>query len=400
MKAVVRDVAATLHARADAAWRDPAAAALQWSDAAAVDERLLRHTVHGAFWETLAAHRLTLLVTREYEHLVIGLHAGKRSPVVSYLPVPHPSGLVADVRRGVVHVASTRNPNQLFELAPAHACRPEPGAAPRRLSARPLVPLRARFLPGGTYVHDLALVGGRLHANAVGQNAVVRIDERDVVRVWWPRCVEHGGRPRVDRNYIQLNSIAAGRTLATSYFSASTDVVSARRPGQRHFAVDGRGVVFSGTTREPIVRGLTRPHSARLHRGALWVENSGYGEVGVCADGRFTAVARPGGWTRGLAFAGDVAFVGTSRVLPRFAQYAPGLDPARCTCAVHAIDVCTGGVLGSLVWPFGNQIFALETVPESFTRGLPLAAGDRHAAARLQALFYGFTTREEGDDTP
>jgi hypothetical protein len=108
MKAVVRDVAATLHARADAAWRDPAAAAVQWSDAAAVDERLLRHTVHGAFWETLAAHRLTLLVTREYEHLVIGLHAGKRSPVVSYLPVPHPSGLVADVRRGVVHVASTR----------------------------------------------------------------------------------------------------------------------------------------------------------------------------------------------------------------------------------------------------------------------------------------------------
>ena len=66
---------ASLHARADAAWRDPAAAAAQWADAGAIDERLLRHAVHGAFWEALAAARVTLLVTREYEHLVMALTA-------------------------------------------------------------------------------------------------------------------------------------------------------------------------------------------------------------------------------------------------------------------------------------------------------------------------------------
>jgi len=34
-----------------------------------------------------------------------------------------------------------------------------------------LIPLQSRFYPGALYIHDLALIGGRLHANAVGENA-------------------------------------------------------------------------------------------------------------------------------------------------------------------------------------------------------------------------------------
>src|SRR5262249_1101699 len=152
---------------------------------------------------------------------------------------------------------------------------------PKPLPDRPLVPVRSRFLPGALYLHDLAMVGGALHANAVGQNAIVRIHEDGRwERVWWPRCVEARRGSLFGRNYLQLNSIAAGATLSASYFSASTDAPSPRRPGHRNFAVDGRGVIFSGATREPVVRGLTRPHSARLHDGRLWVDNSGYGGVG------------------------------------------------------------------------------------------------------------------------
>src|SRR5262249_59186189 len=123
----------------------------------------------------------------------------------------------------------------------------------------------------------------------------------------------------------------------------------------------------------------------------VWVANSGYGELGVCEGERFVPVVTPGGWTRGLAFAGDVAFVGTSRVLSRFHRYAPGLDPSRCVCAVHAVDVRSGRVLGSLIWPLGNQIFAIALVPERFSRRLPIVAGGGHTAADEQDLFYGFT---------
>jgi uncharacterized protein (TIGR03032 family) len=381
-----------LHAGLDRAWRAPAAAASHWADAAVIDPRLLRHRTRGHFWEVLHAAGATLLVTREYEHLVLALHAGKSAPLVSYLPLPHPSGLAVDRRRGVVHVASTRNPNQVFDLAPAVAAPPDVGERPQPLATRPLVPVRSRYLPGATYLHDLAMVGGVLHGNAVGKNAVVRIDDDGAAEtVWWPRAVEGRGGARLDRNYLQLNSIAAGATVRDSFFSASTDAIGRLRPGDPDFDVDKRGVIFSGKTREPIVRGLTRPHSARLRRDALWVDNSGYGEVGVCRAGRLEVVARPGGWTRGLGFAGKVAFVGTSRVLPRFRQYAPGLDPDRCVCGVHAIDVRTGQVLGSLVWPNGNQVFAIEPLPAAWSAALPITVGAR-AAERERGLFYGFVT--------
>ena len=382
-----------LRARHDAVWRDPAAVASQWEQAGRIDRRLLEHRVHGRFWETLAVADVTLLVSREYEHLLLALRAAGGRPQVTYMALPHPSGITIDRRRGVVHVASTRNPNQVFDLMPVRALSgARNGARPLRTPG-PLVPVRSRFLPGRLYLHDLAFVGGRLHANAVGQNAVVRLDEDGgYTRVWWPRCIETGHGPVFGRNHLQLNSIAAGPDLRRSFFSASCARVGARRPGHRNFPVDRRGVIFSGATREPIATGLTRPHSARLARGRLWVDDSGYGQLALVRDGRIEPVVQLPGWTRGLAFRGRIAFVGTSRVLPRFRQYAPGLDLERSVCGVHAVDTDSGRILGSLTWPYGNQIFAVDWVPSSLAAGFPFRAGARRATRRETRLFSAFLT--------
>jgi len=387
----VRKTLDVLRARHDVEWRDPAAIAGQWREAGDVDGRLLRHVVRGKWWETLAELGVTLLVSREYEHLLIAMRAGQRGPVVTYMRLPHPSGLVADVPRGVVHVASTRNPNQIYDFRPAIGLASGSNGCIQGLPERPLVPVRARFFPGALYLHDLALVGGTLHANAVGQNAVVRLDDTGAYeRVWWPRSIETGAGPVFTRNHLQLNSIAAGADLERSFFSASTDRMSARRPGHRNFPVDRRGVVFSGATREPVVSGLTRPHSARLWADRLWVDNSGYGEVGVVDQGSFSGVARLPGWTRGLCFRQRVAFVGTSRVLPRFRQYAPGLDLTASVCGVHVLSIESGKVVGSLMWPYGNQTFALECVPTGFTSGFPFRAGAKRTTRLEKELFYAF----------
>ena len=378
-------------------WRDPGDVVAHWEGLGAVEPGLLRSRVRGDWWGVLDRLGVTLVVTREYEHLVVALGTVAGRPHVTCLRLPHPSGLAVDAGRGVVHVASTRNPNQVLDLEPVRSLEERLDSPTPLPEESPLVPVRARFYPGSLYLHDLAFVDGRLHANAVGQNAVVALDERGgYERVWWPRCIETPGGPEFRRNHIQLNSIAAGPTLADSFFSASLDRLARRRPGHRDFPVDRRGVIFDGATREPVVRGLTRPHSARLHEGRLWVDNSGYGEVGVVVDGRFVPVARPGGWTRGLCFAGGVAFVGTSRVIPRFRRYAPGLEGLQSVCGVHAIDVATGSVVASVVWPRGNQVFAIEALPSAVSTGLPFTAARRPARAR--ALFYRFSTAAKGDD--
>jgi uncharacterized protein (TIGR03032 family) len=384
----------------DAAWRDPAEVASLWCNAGAVDPDLLRFTTRRAWWETVAALDVSLLVTREYEHVLMALRAGARAPAVSFLPMPHPSGLAVDRRRTVLHVASTRNPNIVFDLEPAGS--PARAGTPRapRADAQALVPVRSRYFPGSLYLHDLAIIDGDLHANAVGQNAVVRLhaDGRSE-RVWWPRCVESPAGPRFDRNYLQLNSIAAGPRLASSFFSASAASPSARRPGHRNFPVDGRGVVFSGASREPIAGGLTRPHSARLHRGRIWLCNSGYGEVGFIDDGAFVAVARLPGWTRGLCFRGGIAFVGTSRVIPRFRQYAPGIDVNASTCGIHAVDARSGALLGSITWPQGNQIFAIDWLPGSIAADLPFSRSGKRTH-REREIFYSFVTARNRQRTP
>lgn len=383
----------SLWARHHAEWREPAQIATQWEQAAATDPALLQFHVRGAWWDLLEKAKITLLITREYEHLVIALTVVNGKPLTSFLKMPHPSGLVVDRKENVVHIASTRNPNQLYELAPATGVLPRRDMKGAALPTHPLIPVRSHFYPGSLYLHDLALIGGRLHGNAVGHNAVVAFREEEWKRVWWPRAIETKQGPAFDQNYLQLNSIAAGRTLKDSFFSASTDVMSHRRPGHRNFPVDKRGVIFSGATREVMARGLTRPHSARLHGRDLWVDNSGYGEVGLVADGGFEPVAALPGWTRGLCFHEDTAFVGTSRVIPRFRQYAPGLDLEKSVCGLHAVDTRSGRVLGSLTWPNGNQIFAVDWVPRSITCGFPFHPRERRsAAARVKKLFYAFTT--------
>jgi uncharacterized protein (TIGR03032 family) len=370
----------------DRAWRRPSDIIAGWSGAGDTNRGLLAYTTTGNWWDAVARSGATLLVTRETEHLALAIQTIDGRPDVSFMRIPHPSGIAVDRERGIVHIASTRNPNQIFDFEPA---TPDLGRLGSGRADVVLMPTGTRFYPGSLYIHDLALVEGRLHANAVGQNSVIRLPSGgDYERVWWPRSVDTDAGPLVWRNHLQLNSIAAGHTIAESYFSASAETPSRRRPGHLNFPVDRRGVIFSGETREPVVRGLTRPHSARLFRGQVWVDDSGYGTVGVCDRGQYDVVARLPGWTRGLCFANDVAFVGTSRVIPRFYRYAPGLDVSSTVCGVHALDPISGHVLGSLTWRSGNQVFGIDWLPatsaSSFPYRMPMKAGSE------RAIFYSY----------
>ncbi len=385
-----------LWSRHHAAWRDTAQIASQWQDASETDPQLLKYKVKGDWWQVLAEHGITLVVSREYEHLLMAMTADGDRGQITYMPMPHPSGIAVDRSSGTVYVASTRNPNQIYDLSAVSNVTDRLDVEAEQPSDKPLIPVRSRFLPGCLYMHDLALIGGELYANAVGHNAIVRLSsDGSWQRVWWPKCIETKDGPQFGQNFIQLNSIASGNSIEQCYFSASSDRISNRRPGHKNYPVDGRGVIFSAATREVVARGLTRPHSARLHDNRIWVDNSGYGEFGFIEDGGFTPITKLTGWTRGLCFHEGVAFVGTSRVIPRFSQYAPGLDVNASICGIHAVDIKSGKLQGSILWPSGNQIFAIDWLTRATTGGLPFPA--EGTSRDRKTLFYAFSTNNHRD---
>jgi uncharacterized protein (TIGR03032 family) len=385
--------------RYSAEWRDGAQITSQWREANSVDPRLLVTRVRGRWRETLESLGITLLVTREYEHLLMGLSESGGRMRTSYLPVPHPSGLVADRDRSQVHLASTRNPNQVFLLRPITAFLGRHDINPMRTKEAigRLTTVASSLYPGSLYLHDLALIDGALYGSATGHNAVVRLslDGRFEV-AWWPKCIEDAVGPDFSRNYIQLNSIAAGPTLADSFFTASTAKPGRLRPGHLNYPVDRRGVIFSAATGEAICMGLTRPHSARFHQGGVWVANSGYGEIGFVSDGRLEVVRRLPGWTRGLCLVRDVAFVGVSRVIPKYSRYAPGLDPQGSQCGVYAISSNTGEILGSIRWPHGNQIFALDWIGSTLCQGCLFEPSPRRRSRTIDVFSSYLAEDAEG----
>ena len=337
-----------------------------------ITEETLSFEATKGFAEAIVKLDITLLISREYENLLLALSGTQLGISQSFFHLPHPSGIAVDPRRKRIYVAATRNPNQIIEFRPTKSVLSRVGIKAPHID-NILMPSRAKYFSGAHYFHDLAYINGTLYANSVGQNGIVEVDMNSDVTPplsWWPKCTEMSrGKPDTRTNYIQLNSIAGGKTLEDSYFSASGDQIRDTRPGDPDYPVDGTGVIFSGKTRKAFAKGLTRPHSARIYKNRLFVDNSGYGEVGEVIDGVYTPRISLPGWTRGLTIVKDILFVGVSRVLPRFRQYAPGLKEGGERCGIYAIDLRTWSIIGSIDFPFGNQIFAIESISSKVTSG-------------------------------
>lgn len=328
----------------------------------------------GDFWGLLDELDVALLVTREYEHLLVLLGGNSGQPWQSAMPIPHPSGAFVEPGNGAFVVSSTRTPNQLFWFDRLSDDAWERETVPTVAQAEDgtlFLPKSSRVLPGSFYIHDVVIAGGDVHVSVTGHNFVARIDPKSGwERVWWPRLLDVLGRHAFESNVLQLNSIGLGPSgIADGFFTAFSEKTEGTKPWKEGYGPRGRGVAFSARTRDVVLRGLTCPHSATVHDGTLWLCDSGFGSVGhVSTNGdapdqnSFVAAAQLSGFTRGLAFAGHYAVVGLSKVIPRYEPYAPGLEPSASRCGLAIIDARTGEIAAQLWWPQGLQIYEVQTL--------------------------------------
>lgn len=250
------------------------------------------------------------------------------------------------------------------------------------------------------YVPRTVHVTGRLDAHDVGVeksgrvlfvntrfNCIATVSDRHGFEpVWQPPFIS----ALVDEDRCHLNGMAmeGGEARYVTAVSCSDTI-----DGWRDRRSDG-GIVMDVKQNRIICRGLSMPHSPRVHNGELWVLNSGTGELGVVvppvdnkSEGYFEPRVFCPGFVRGLAFIGDYAFVGLSK--PRYKRFE-GLaldqklkdvdsDP---WCGIQVIQLSTGTCVdwlridGQLA-----ELYDLEIIPS--VRAPMAVPPDSREAAQL-----------------
>jgi uncharacterized protein (TIGR03032 family) len=166
-----------------------------------------------------------------------------------------------------------------------------------------------------------------------------------------------------------LNGLAMGpgeRGVLTPQFVSAlgeTDV----QAGWRANKAKG-GCLIDVPSGEVVARGLSMPHSPRLHDGRLWLLESGTGRLLLmdAATGRGQTVAELPGFTRGLAQWGPYAFIGLSKI--RESNTFGGLPIAErlgeLKCGVAVVDMRGGQVIGLLEFQTAvEEIFDVQLLP-------------------------------------
>jgi uncharacterized protein (TIGR03032 family) len=138
--------------------------------------------------------------------------------------------------------------------------------------------------------------------------------------------------------------------------------------GWRERKADG-GALIDVLSGEVILRGLSMPHSPRLHDGSLWVLNSGAGELWRIdrSSFRHEVVCSLPGYLRGLGFIGPFALVGLSTIREKhiFGGLPVQERHPRLRCGVAVIELSTGRQLGMFEFTEGcTEIFDVRFLPD------------------------------------
>ena len=180
-----------------------------------------------------------------------------------------------------------------------------------------------------------------------------------------------------DRCHLNGMAMRGGRPAFVTVMALSDEPAGWRR------VRNDSGAVLDVETGEPVVTGLSMPHSPRWHDGGLYVLNSGLGRLErVDVDtGDREAVAVVPGYARGLAIHGDLAFVGLSKIRETaiFGGSPIAAYHDQLKCGVGVIELSSGNTIATLELDSGvEEIFDVQAVAGARcpTLGLPGPTGD------------------------
>jgi uncharacterized protein (TIGR03032 family) len=220
---------------------------------------------------------------------------------------------------------------------------------------------RNKHFTGDIRIHEIAFAQGELWIVATNFSCLATLDaEHSVVPRWTPPFITE--LTNDDRCHLNGLCVVEDRVRYVTALGETDE------PGgwREHKASGGVLIdVLSGVT---VLSGLSMPHSPRWYDGRLWLLESGKGTLSVAdpAAGSVDTVAELPGFTRGLLFAGGLAFVGLSQVretatfgtLPLMERLDERL------CGVWAVHPGTGEIVGFLRFEeLVQEVFDVAVLP-------------------------------------
>ena len=242
------------------------------------------------FADLLETLGITLLVTtyQAGKLMAVRAHEGRISTLLRSFD--RPMGLA--VRSPWELALGTRNQIWFFRNAPDIA----PQLEPRGKHDACFLP-RVSFVTGDIRCHEMAWVGEELWIVNTFFSCLCTADAKySFVPRWQPPFLPNPA----PGDHCHLNGLAVSGGKAC-YVTALGESVTPE--GWRPMKADG-GILIDVARGEIISRGLSMPHSPRLHNGQLWLLESGSGQLQTVDmdTGKRTVVVELPGFARGLSF--------------------------------------------------------------------------------------------------
>jgi len=264
-----------------------------------------------------------------------------------------PMGLAVTREKIVVGTAS-----QIWELrnVPAVTAQLEP-AGKHDACYLP----RKSHVTGDINIHEMGFVGGELWFVNTRFSCLCTLDaEHSFVPRWRPPFVT--AYDLSDR--CHLNGLAI-KNNQPQYVTALGATNSAQ--DWRENKAKG-GILMDITNNEFIRQNLSMPHSPRWYNHKLWLLESGYGSFAQvnANSGKVETITQLSGFTRGLDFWGEFAFIGLSQVRETavFSGIPITEKAQERICGVWVVNIKTGETVAFLQFTSGvEEIFAVQVIP-------------------------------------
>lgn len=226
--------------------------------------------------------------------------------------------------------------------------------------------LRNTHVTGNIDIHEMDWAGDQLYFINTLFSCLCTLDEQhSFVPVWRPPFVS-AFAPE-DRCHLNGLAIVDHQPKYVSALGTGNS-----RQGWREHKRDG-GIIMDISNNEFIVRGLCMPHSPRWYRDQLWVLESGKGSLATVdlSTGKLNVVTQVPGFTRGLDFYQNYAFIGLSKLRAKtefeksvFREIPLTEEFDERTCGVWIVDINTGETVAHVIFEEGvEEIFSVKFLP-------------------------------------